>query len=248
MGFELIVLGVGDAFSQCRYPAALLLSCEGYLLAIDCPDRYRAVLHDASKRSGRSLDLARIDDFLITHVHGDHMSGIEMIGFYKRFVEGGERIRLHTTEEVREVIWDERLKGSMGVLSDGRETRQMVFEDFFDYRPLDWQGNNRVGPFSLNIRRTKHHVPTTALMIEASGRKLGYSCDTAFDPELIAFLEPADLIVHETNFGPCHTDIEQLNGLSTALRRKMRLIHYPDEFERDCSDIVPLDEGEIITV
>ena len=46
---------------------------------------------------------------------------------------------------------------------------------------------------------------TRVLLIEAGGRTFGYSCDTAFDPGLIEFLAPADLILHETNLGPAHT-------------------------------------------
>ena len=248
MKFEVIVLGVGDAFSERYYPASMLLCYEGQYLAIDCPDRYRAVLRHTAERSGRPLDLSKINDFVITHVHGDHMAGIEMIGFYKVYREEGKRLKLHTTQEVRDVIWDERLKGSMGHISEGQEVRERHFEDFFNYSPLAWNGVNRIGPFSVKIRRTKHHVPTSALLVEAGGRKLGYSCDTAFDPDLIAFLEPADLIFHETNIGPAHTDLKRLLDLPDHVKTKMRLIHYPDWFDCDDSKIITLREGEILTV
>ncbi len=248
MGFEVIVLGVGDAFSDRYHAASFLLVFDGHYLAVDCPDRYRALLRQASEKSGRPIELADINDFLITHVHGDHMGGIEMIGFYKVYREGGQRLKLHTTQEVRDVIWDERLKGSMGHLSDGEEVRERHFEDFYDYRPLAWEGTNRIGPFNVKIRRTKHHVPTSALLVEAGGRKFGYSCDTAFDSELIDFLEPADLIFHETNIGPAHTDIEQLQRLPDHVKAKMRLIHYPDGFDLGTSEIAPPREGEGLTV
>jgi ribonuclease BN (tRNA processing enzyme) len=206
---------------------------------------YRSVLGDASGRAGRPLPIADIDHVLITHVHGDHMNGLEGFAFYKHFVEG-KRIKLITSPEVRAVIWDERLKAPMGTLWTGSELRQMTFDSYFEHLPLDWAADITVGPFRIKARRTIHHVPTSALLIEAAERKLGYSSDTAFDPELIAFLAPADLIIHETNFGPAHTPYAALAGLPEELRARMRLIHYSDLFDSASSVIVPVGEGDVL--
>lgn len=72
------------------------------------------------------------------------------------------------------------------------------------------------------------------------------SSDTAYDPELIAFLQPADLIIHETNFGPAHTPYADLAALPVELRAKMRLIHYPDNFDIEASNITVLREGDVL--
>ena len=40
--FEAVVLGVGDTFSERHHTTALLLVCDGFHLAIDCPDSYRS--------------------------------------------------------------------------------------------------------------------------------------------------------------------------------------------------------------
>lgn len=243
--FEVFVLGVGDTFSERHYGASLLLCCEGFWLAIDCPDRYRGVLRDAAQRSYRALSLSAVDHVLITHVHGDHMNGLEGVAFYKHFVDR-KRVQLVTSPEVRGVIWDERLKASMSSLFDGKEHRTLGFDDYFELVPLSWAEPTRVGPFRISARRTAHHVPTSALVIEAAGRSLGYSSDTAFDPELIAFLSPAHLIIHETNLGPAHTPYASLAALPATLRARMRLIHYPDSFDTSASCIEPLREGQVL--
>lgn len=165
--------------------------------------------------------------------------------FYKRFAQG-KRVRLVTSPEVRAAIWDERLKASMSALWDGQQFRRMAFDSYFEYLPLNWSGENAVGPFRIRTRRTRHHVPTSALLIEAAGRTLGCSSDTAFDPDLIAFLEPADLIIHETNLGPAHTPYTSLAALPAELRARMRLIHYPDGFDAASSAIVALREGDVL--
>lgn len=243
--FEVLALGVGDTFSERYHPTALLLDCDGFRLAIDCPDQYRGVLKDAAERSGRPLSLSDIDHVLITHVHGDHMNGLEGVAFYKHFVDR-RRLQLVTAPEVRRSIWDERLKASMGVLYDGTEYRQMGFDSYFEHVPLSWTESVQVGPFRIRARRTVHHVPTSALFIEAQGKSVGYSADTAFDPELIAFLAPADVIIHETNLGPAHTPYASLAALPADLRAKMRLVHYPDGFDLSSSVIRPLQQGEVL--
>ncbi len=243
--FEVIVVGVGDAFSEKHHSTALLLVCDGFHLAVDCPDMYRSVLRSTAERSGRTLSLSDVDHVLITHVHGDHMNGLEGIAFYKRFAEA-KRVRLVTSPEVRDAIWDERLKASMGTLWDGAHFRQLGFEDYFEVLPLSWSDEVVVGPFRIRARRTLHHVPTSALLVEAGGRTLGYSSDTAFDPTLIAFLEPADLIIHEANLGPAHTPYTALAELPAALRARMRLIHCPDGFDAAASTIAVLREGEVL--
>jgi ribonuclease BN (tRNA processing enzyme) len=243
--FEVLVLGVGDTFSEKYHSSALLLSSNGFHLAVDCPDMYRSVLRSAADRSGRKVCVEDIDHVLITHVHGDHMNGLEGVAFYKHFAEG-KRVQLITSPEVRAAIWDERLKASMSVLWDGEQFRQMGFDSYFEHLPLNWSGDNVVGPFRIRARRTRHHVPTSALLIEAAGRTVGYSSDTAFDPELIAFLEPADLIIHETNLGPAHTPYSALAALPAELQTRMRLIHYPDGFDTASSAIHALCEGDVL--
>jgi ribonuclease BN (tRNA processing enzyme) len=243
--FEAVVLGVGDAFSERHRPTSFLLSYGDFVLAIDCPDMYRTVLREASDISGRQLSLSAIDHVLITHVHGDHMNGLEGVGFYKRFTEG-KRVTLVSSPEVRDVIWDQRLIASMGTMWEDETRKELAFDEFFDHIPLSWEGETAVGPFRIRTRRTRHHLPTSALMVEAGGHVLGYSCDTDFDPELIAFLEPADLIIHETNPSPVHTAISELDALPEDIRARMRLVHYSDDFDASSSLIRPLRQGEVL--
>jgi ribonuclease BN (tRNA processing enzyme) len=244
---EVLALGVGDTFTLKHHTSAVLIRCGGFHLAVDCPDSYGRALLEASARSGAGIGLSEIDHVLITHVHGDHMNGLEGLAFYKRFAEG-KRLQLLASNEVRAVVWEERLKAPMGTLWDGHAHRSMRFEDYFDFQQLRWEDETVVGPLRIRARRTIHHIPTSALLVTAEGRTLGYSADTAFDPGLIDFLAPADLILHETNLGPGHTPAAALEELPEEVRRKMRLYHYPDGLELGYGSIRLLREGELLRV
>lgn len=242
---QIRIIGVGDTFSDHHHPTSFVLGAEGFHLGIDCPDMYRRVLRDAAVTSGSPLDLDAIDDILITHVHGDHMNGLEGAAFFKYFAEK-KRLRLYTSADARADIWTHRLQAPMEKLWNGENFRSMTFDEYFDYRPLSWTESNRIGPFEIRTRRTIHHVPTTALLVEYEGKKLGYSADTGFDPGLFEFFADADVIIHETNYGPAHTPYASLAALPPELRARMRLIHYPDTLDLSEPAILPVREGEII--
>jgi ribonuclease BN (tRNA processing enzyme) len=121
-------------------------------------------------------------------------------------------------------------------------------EDFFDLIPLSEADPTQFGPFAIETRATRHTLPTTAFRIRAAGRCLGYSADTAFDLSLIEWLSAADLIVHETGPGLLHTPYDELATLPAMLRSRMRLIHYPDNFDVSASVIEPLRQGQCYCV
>jgi ribonuclease BN (tRNA processing enzyme) len=241
-GLELIPLGVGNAFSARHYSTCLALRAEGRWLLVDCPHPIRKMMREGSANGGLELDLDRVEAVALTHLHADHASGLEGYGFYAHFVlRCRARIAAHPAVTAR--LWGSHLAGGMEALrsfSGGPRLAQR--DDYFDVLALDETGPVRVGPFEIACRRTHHPIPTTALRIRAADRTLAYSADTDFDPALIAWLAPADLVIHETGPG-IHTPLDRLGELPAALRSRMRLVHYPDEFDLSASPIEPLEQG-----
>jgi ribonuclease BN (tRNA processing enzyme) len=247
-GLSVLPLGVGDAFSARHYSSCVLLECDGQRILIDCPHPIRKILHEA----GAAVDLADIQAAVITHLHADHSSGIEGFGYYAYF-KLGRRAQLVAHPAVSERLWSAHLAAGMEQLVErpDEEPHQMGFEDYFALTPLDPDAPVAVGPFAIECRRTIHPVPTTALRIRAGGRCLGYSSDTAFDPALIDWFAPCDLIVHETQ--GCydegiHTPYQRLIGLPADLQARLRLIHYPDDFDPATSAIPVLRQGQRLMV
>lgn len=242
-GLRVLPLGVGDAFSALHYSFCLALEAEGQTLLIDCPHPIRKMMREASLAAGIELDVADIQGVVVTHLHADHASGLESLGYFSHFVLG-RKMPLLVHPDVAEPLWPHHLKAGMGALIEqqGAPPGPKEFDDYFELRALSTDRSTQFGPFEIECRKTYHHIPTTALRIRACGRMLGISADTAFDPELISWLSEADLVIHETNYG-VHTPYERLAELPAPTRAKMRLIHYPDQFDVAASNIEPLVQG-----
>ncbi len=131
-------------------------------------------------------------------------------------------------------------------IGDDRISR---LEDYFDVRILTPGTPANVGGLSVECRFTRHPVPTIGLLVREShrlGAGLGWSGDTPFEREHIDWLNQAGVIVHESNVGPSHTPIENLNALPVEIKRKMRLTHLPDDFDPAATDIAILREGDVL--
>lgn len=244
MSLHFVPLGVGDAFTADYYSTCLAVESEGRWLLIDCPHPIRKMMKEAGTNARVALDVDRIDGVVLTHLHADHASGLEGFGFFSVFALQ-RNARLFAHPDVLAGLWDQSLRGSMGQLMGPNGDKEPTgLHHFFDVAALSEVRPIPFGPFEIECRITKHHIPTTALRIKAGKRTLSYSSDTAFDPELIEWLGKGDVIIHETNYGPAHTAYNDLLTLDARTRAKMRLVHYPDTFDTKSSQIECLEQGK----
>jgi ribonuclease BN (tRNA processing enzyme) len=250
----LIPLGVGEAFTARYYTSCFALGVEDQWLLIDCPHPVRKILREGSLAAGltQPLDLDRIVAAAVSHLHADHCCGLEDFGYFS-LVALGRRAKLLMHPDVSARLWDGLLAAGMELVQAEPKAPPLrkQLSDYFELIDLETSRPIECGPFSIECRRTIHGVPTYALRIRAGGRMLGYSADTAFDPSLIEWLAAADLIIHEATtmvHTGVHTPYAKLADLPAALRSKMRLTHYPDDFDLDSSLIEPLRQGRIYDV
>ncbi|HOE63198.1 MAG TPA: MBL fold metallo-hydrolase [Candidatus Sumerlaeota bacterium] len=245
---SVLVLGIGDFFSRKYYHTSMVLLAESRPIFVDCPDPLPKMLHEASRKSGINLSLSDVDNVILTHLHGDHANGLESLGFYSKFMRH-KKPTLHTIPEAADVIWDNRLKASMGPLVDGDfvPCGEMCLEDFFRIRILKPGKWFNVSGVKIKIHYSKHFIPCFGFKAFFKGRRFGYSSDTVFDPAHIEFLSDCDLIIHETNKGG-HTEYEKLLMLPEEIKQKMMLIHVRDDFNARTSKIRVAREGGLYQV
>ena len=240
---ELLPLGVGDAFTRRYFTTCFVVQAEGATLMVDCPHPIRRMMAEADP----NLDIGDLDAVVITHLHADHASGLEGLLFFAFFALR-RKIRLVAHPEVLNVLWEGKLRASMCELMEvNGEHRHLRLEDMAELVPLSEEVPTQVGPFQVACRRTIHHIPTFALRLTAGGRTLGISSDTSFDPTLIDWLNEADRFIHETNLGT-HTPYASLAALPQAVRHKMWIHHFTDDFDLENSVIEPLRQGQRYTI
>ena len=230
---KITALGTGDAFSADRYSSCLLVEDGTTRVLIDCPHPIRKILKESTKAR---VDVGDIDALILTHLHADHASGVEGYAWFCRFVLQ-KRARVYAHRAVLDALWGQ-LQASMSELLHVDEDNhphhrsRLDVDDVFERLPLATSQTTTIGTLQIESRLTIHHIPTTALRFSSNvgAGSFGYSADTAYDDDLIAWLAAADLVVHETNWG-AHTPYAKLAALPAATRNKMRLIHWPDEFD-----------------
>src|SRR6202011_2164416 len=86
--FRVIPLGVGTAFTARHYTTCLALGAGDAWILVDCPHPIRKMLREGSHAAGEPFDLDRVSAVALTHLHGDHCSGLEIYGFYSYYVLG----------------------------------------------------------------------------------------------------------------------------------------------------------------
>lgn len=228
---QLLFLGSGSAHTvdgDNFQSNMMLIADSGRRLLIDCGSDIRWSL---AKQGLSHLD---ITDIYISHLHGDHIGGLEYVGFQRKFDPRCERPRLYLEASLVDPLWNHALRGGMGVIT-GMET---TLETFFDARivtahqPFQWEGARLEPVPAVHVSGRRATVLSYGLLIEHDGHRTFLTTDTQFTPgPLAACYASADVIFHDCETGPARTGVHPNFGdlvqLPAAVRAKIWLYGYP---------------------
>ncbi|MNI10551.1 ribonuclease Z [compost metagenome] len=224
MTLRLQMLGTGGAFAKKYYNNNGLLYADDFTLLIDCGITAPISLHQLG------ISLTEIDAILITHIHGDHVGGLEEFAFRMKY-EFGRKPILYISEKLMEPLWENTLKGGMS-----QDTITSI-EDIFEVRTLKEGIVNPISPgLQMEIIQTPHIAgkPSYSLYLN---NEIFYSADMIFQPELLKHLvheRHCRKIFHEVQLigpGAVHTTLDELLSLPPDIRRMIMLMHYNDNME-----------------
>lgn len=181
---QLTVLGCAGTFPGPDSP------CSGYLVE---HDGYRLVLDLGSGALGnlqRHCDLLDVDAVYITHLHADHCIDLVAYAYARRFHPAGVPPTLPvygppgTRDRIRAAFEEPPVNGLL---------------DVYDFQERG-AGTLQLGPFSVTSGIVEHPIECHGLRIEAGGRVLTYSGDSANSDVLVELARGADVFLCEASW------------------------------------------------
>jgi ribonuclease BN (tRNA processing enzyme) len=225
-------LGVGTQFSgHDQYHSNMLMTAaSGKKLLIDCGSDAK---YSLAEQGVLTVDL---DAVYISHLHADHIGGLEWLALSTYFSPKKKRLKLFCHEQIHGRLWHRCLSGGLECIGD----KKMQLEDYFDCRLLkseqafEWEG--------IRFRLVKmHHIAGTVcnsfsygLLIkdaDAADNTFFLSTDTLFQPDLLEQIATdTSLMFHDcetaNHRSTVHAHYEQLRTLPESVKRKIWLYHY----------------------
>lgn len=222
---KMTFLGTGGAFSRNEenyHNNVLLETDDGTKVLIDCGTTALQSLHELG------IDPLDLDGVVVTHIHADHVGGLEELGFRGLFLGPRQRFDLycpnfvlpsrdgepwypHADAESCPDLWWNCLMGGMTHIQDeeGRPVKASLETYFAPQVHPSWLDNrNRVDWFDIGGIRchfvtTEHvpHKPSSGLVLESEqGCKVFFSADTTMKHKVD--LEDFDVLFHDCMFMP----------------------------------------------
>ncbi len=231
-------IGVGSAFTTPDYYQSNLLitAPSGRNLLVDCGTDIRFSLREAMP--GTPLPYEAIDAVYISHLHSDHIGGMEWIAFQTYFNPDQPRPRLYMEEAIMREMWHASLKGGLGSI----EGKRMHLTDYFDCQPAAMPGQDTFFWEGIRFKLVRMPHVTTGyrdffsygLLITPAGADrpaVFFTTDTQYRPHLIRDIaQDAALILHDCETSPVksivHAHYGDLLKLPAEIRAKMWLYHY----------------------
>lgn len=225
MSLQIQMLGTGSAFSKLYYNTSALIRSTNATILIDCGPTVPTSLSEIK------LELDQIDGILISHIHADHVGGLEEVAFRLFYQCNRKRVKLYVTEPLAEVLWENSLKGGLYNPEEGFHQ----LEDYFELVYLQ----ERV-PYQIATDLTIEIIPTLHIAQKLNysifiNHLTFYSADVQFNQELIINevirTRNCHTIFHDCQLdgpGYVHTTLAELLTLPDDIQKLIYLMHYGD--------------------
>jgi ribonuclease BN (tRNA processing enzyme) len=130
-----------------------------------------------------------LDAVVVSHMHADHMLDLVTLRYVYPWRSRPRDERLRVVMPPGSA--DQLLDLARGVGGAGH------FEDCFRLSEHDGSTPFRYGGLALTPVQTQHYIPCWGFRVEADGRRLGYTADTAPGAALAELADTADLLLSE---------------------------------------------------
>ncbi|MGK7872044.1 MAG: MBL fold metallo-hydrolase [Xenococcaceae cyanobacterium] len=227
---KLLFLGSGSAFTvggDNFHSNMFLIKDNGNKLLIDCGSDIRFSLHLAGFSH---LD---ITDIYISHLHADHVGGLEYVGMSTKFDPRCKKPNLYLSKELASELWERALSGGMQSI----EGNIADLDTFFAVHKIERNSYFSWEEIKFDLVRLIHInngyfvMPSYGLFFEVDGVKVFVTTDTKFCPDLVEDIyEQSDIIFQDCetarNHSTVHAHYQELVNLPEKIKNKMWLYDY----------------------
>lgn len=244
---EIFFLGTGSAFAKTLNQNNIVITKGDDHLVVDCGTKFTQALYDVG------VPVSRLQNFLITHSHSDHIGGLEEIQLTGRYVSGRKPTMI-INETYEKILWEQSLRGG----SELSESKPLRFTDLWNIvRPVrlksapreTWEAN--MGSINVKMPRTMHYPADSKSWKDSQWScgviiddRIFFTSDTRFDEDLLTSFDAQfnfEVIFHDCQLftGGVHASIHEIATLPDHLKSRMVLMHYGDgwqDFEREAND------------
>ena len=180
---RLTVVGCAGSYGRPDSPcSSYLVEQDGFRLLVDLGPGALGALQ-------AHIDLFDLDAIVVSHLHADHCLDLAGLVVARRYHPAGAPppLPLHGPAGT-----PERVAAIYGDFDGG-------FDDVYTHHTLT-AGVRQVGPFTITTAAVAHPVECYGFRIEAGGRTLAYSADTAPTEALVELARDADVLLCEASF------------------------------------------------
>ena len=187
---RLVILGSGTAIpSGTRSSAGYWLEGAGFRIRLDCGS---GTVHAMARYE---LDWKRLSHQFISHFHVDHVGELPalLFGFRVGMPEGrAEPLRLLGPAGLQGLVdgWSSTYRYDFRALPVPVEVQELAPGSAVELAP----------GAVLSVAKAPHTPESLAVRIEADGRSVGYTGDTAPSRDLVKFFAGVDLLIGECSF------------------------------------------------
>lgn len=231
MALELLFLGTGSAFtvSTNNYQSNMLLRLNGKSLLFDAGSDVRRALCE------QGLSYKDINHIYISHLHSDHIGGLEWLALTSHFDPSTVKPELYLSHSLVHDLWEHCISGGLRTIQSQITTLDYFFNvhSIAKNRGFDWQGIYFTLVQTVHVVSGYELMPCYGLIFEYQGKKIFITSDSQYCPNQLHYAyEEADVIYHDcetTSFNSgVHANYAELRTIPDKYKRKMWLYHYND--------------------
>jgi len=228
---EIKFIGTGSAFCHKNFQSNMVIENQGKNFLVDCGTDIRRSL---MKNELTEVDINAV---FISHLHSDHIGGMEWLAFTTFFNPTLVRPKLYIEQSLIQDLWRaigpglESLQGQVATLDTYFEVMPIQVNKKFEFAGIEYDAVQAV-----HVSSGYKVVDSYGLMFNDVGctDRFYITTDCQFAPEtsMMAYYREAKVVFHDCETTPfksgVHPNFDDIISLPEDVKEKMFLYHYHD--------------------